>query len=118
MHEPKEVEGQADLFISRQAVEGPPPPAPPFQRHSPTSRAAAASVKESAPTLREAVLRLLRDRGPGTDHEIAAALGIDGSTARPRRVELVRLGLVEDSGKQALTPSGRKAVIWRAKGEG
>lgn len=37
----------------------------------------------------------------------------DGNILRPRRRELELMGIVEDSGKTALTRSGRSAVIWK-----
>ena len=39
---------------------------------------------------------------------------ISTSGCRTRRKELVDLGLVENSGKQALLPSGRHSILWRA----
>lgn len=87
----------------------------PYQAHSGTSREAASSIKGKSARLREQVLQELR-RNPATDEELATLLTLSGNTARPRRVELVELGLVEDSGQRRKTASGRNAVVWRVKG--
>ncbi len=86
----------------------------PFQPHSEASREAAKSVEPSAASVRGRILWLLRRTGPLTDEVIQFACALNPSTERPRRIELVRLGLVEDSGQTAPTKSGRKAVLWRA----
>lgn len=50
----------------------------------------------------------------GTDEEIQIALHLDAGTARARRVELVRMKLIMDSGTKRKTRSGRPARVWRA----
>lgn len=87
----------------------------PYQAHSRTSREAASSIQGKSARLRNQVLDELR-RNPATDEELANALTLSGNTCRPRRVELVDLGLVEDSGERRKTASGRNAVVWRVKG--
>jgi hypothetical protein len=60
------------------------------------------------------VLELLRENPHGlTDEEQQAALKMNPSTQRPRRVELVRRGLVAEFGTRR-TSSGRMATVWRA----
>ncbi len=86
----------------------------PYQKHSETSREAASKIEGDAPTCRGIVLRVLRAHRALTDEEIQTISSLPPSTQRPRRIELVRLGLVRDSGKIALTRSGRKAVLWEA----
>jgi hypothetical protein len=89
--------------------------APPAQAHSATSVEAAEKVKGCTGRLRRAVLELLRGLADGaTDEEMQAALGMAQNTQRPRRVELVRQGLVKDSGRTRLTASRRRAVVWVA----
>jgi DNA-binding IclR family transcriptional regulator len=66
-----------------------------------------------AGTLRAKVLEEIK-RGPKTDEQLIDALEMNPSTLRPRRVELVNLGLIEPDGT-ALTKSGRKALLWRVK---
>ena len=89
-------------------------PDPPYQRHSATSKEAAALAKPDASTQRQRVLAHLL-HGPATDEQMQDALALNPSTQRPRRVELVTMGLVVDSGKTAKTRSGRNAVLWQAK---
>lgn len=103
----------------------PPPDGPyrdslPAQRHSPTSVAAAESVRGRVAAIREAVLRWIQtarivDVKDGlTDEEGSALSGIGPSTYRPRRCELVQAGLVRDSGRTRRVRSGRNAVVWVA----
>jgi hypothetical protein len=59
------------------------------------------------------VLDLLRENAAGmTDEEQQAALAMNPSTQRPRRIELVRRGLVVEAGTRK-TSSGRMAAVWR-----
>ena len=59
------------------------------------------------------VLQLLRENPHGlTDEEQQAALAMNPSTQRPRRVELVRRGFVVEDGSRK-TSSGRMAAVWR-----
>jgi len=80
------------------------------------SMAAAVGIEPNAMTLLRDVLLALRSwRQEGaTDQEIQDALSMDPSTERPRRVDLVKRGLVKDSGRTRLTRSGRKATVWVA----
>ncbi len=89
---------------------------PPAQRHSETSVAAAEDIASAAQTLRRMVLLYLKSRHPdgATDEEAQELLMMSPNTQRPRRVELVRAGLVRDSGRTRKTRSGRKAVVWEA----
>jgi hypothetical protein len=92
-----------------------PPPyrgEPPAQRHSQTSKAAAAQIKKAIGPLHKLILAHLKDN-PSTDEEIMSALDMNGNTERPRRRELELMGKIEDSGKTRLTRSGRTAVVWR-----
>jgi len=85
-----------------------------FQKHSETSRAAAFEIEISAETLRGKVLRCIRDaRSSGaTDEQIQIHLGMNPSTQRPRRVELIERGLIKNSGRTRKTISKRQAVVW------
>lgn len=87
----------------------------PFQSHSETSREAAAR-KRDAQQDRIQVAALLKkrwDRG-ATDLEIQEHLEMEGSTQRPRRIELCDppRKLVVDSGRKRPTPSNRNATVW------
>jgi hypothetical protein len=92
-----------------------PVPAP-SQSHSETSRTAAREIEPKAGTLRGYVLAYIRGSGEtgATDAEMQLALNMNPSTQRPRRIELVTAGLVIDSQTTRQTPSGRKAVVWKA----
>ncbi len=81
-----------------------------------TSRAAGVAMMPHVGTLRRRILGHLVARGilGATDGEIQEALGLKGSTERPRRKELQDGGFVQDSGLVRLTDSGRAAVVWRA----
>src|SRR5262245_10175682 len=88
----------------------------PYVANSETSfDAADAFGSDLAATLRERVYRAIRDSADGlTDEEIQRVLEMDGSTERPRRVELLRAQRICDSGERRDTRSGRRAVVWRA----
>jgi transcription initiation factor IIE alpha subunit len=86
----------------------------PAQRHSKTSRAAAASLDGDAlNAMQRRVLKYLETHGPSTDEEMARGLDMNPSTQRPRRIELQKRGLVVEAGTRK-TVSGRKAVVWKA----
>lgn len=86
----------------------------PFQRHSETSREAAEAARDGAATQRARVLEWFRQQPEGAaDFECIAAFG-GLQSVRPRRIELQGLGVIRDSGRKKLTPSGRQAVVWEA----
>ena len=87
---------------------------PPSVRSSATSIAAAESIKPSAARLRQQVLEHIRECGGCSDEQGMEATGLQPNTYRPRRCELVDCGQVIDSGRKALTRSGRSAVVWIA----
>lgn len=79
-----------------------------------TSAAAAASVRESAETMRGRVLEYIRLCGENgaTREEIELGLDMPGSTVRPRVVELMKLRRVcERPDVTRATSSGRQAAI-------
>jgi len=86
----------------------------PAQQHSRTSMQAADSLDAKAlNALHRKVLAFLRERGPSTDEEMQVGIPMPPSTQRPRRIELVRRGLVVEAGTRK-TSSGRNASVWRA----
>lgn len=91
---------------------------PLFYRDAPhngteTSRSAAQEIRRALPALESRVLAHLAGMVQGaTNEELENALGMGGSTLRPRVVELRNRGLVRDSGKRRNTRSGRAAVVW------
>lgn len=87
---------------------------PPAARERTTSVRAARRIQVKATTFRGQVHDALR-AGPKTDEEICEATGLRGSTVRPRRLELLRDALIEDSGHVRPTRSGREAIVWRIR---
>ena len=91
---------------------------PPAHHNAPagTSSVAASLIAGHAKDLRSLVLAFIVRQGPhgGTDDDGESALGIRCSTYTPRRGELVKLGLVVDSGRRRNTASGRPAAVWVA----
>ena len=81
-----------------------------------TSRAAARSMVEPAGALRTALLKAFVKAGNDglTDLEGESVTGVAGSSYRPRRIELQRLGLIELTNLRRRTPSGRGAAVFRA----
>ena len=79
-----------------------------------TSREANRSITPRKNTLRMTVLNYLYDckQYGATDEEMQEGLGMNPSTQRPRRGELVELRAVEDSGRRRSTRSNRKAIVW------
>jgi hypothetical protein len=66
-------------------------------------------------TQRDRLLAWLRTRPKGaTDQEAATFTGIVPDAIRPRRGELVRLGLVRDSGRVRPTSRNCPARVWEA----
>ena len=51
-------------------------------------------------------------RWPSTDEEIQGWTELSPSSERPRRGELVEMGIVEESGEVRPTKSGRNATVW------
>ena len=92
---------------------------------TPTSQAAAASLRGHVGRLEAVVLDAIRAAGErgATDAEVEQATGLGGSTVRPRRVWLRAHGYVrqalDDDGEVVKRPtqSGRAAVVWIATGE-
>ena len=82
-----------------------------------TSIDAAEQIRPDAGRLRKMVFDAIQAVGAEglTDRECQLATGLQGSTQRPRRIELQRLGLITDSGQRRPTASGRQAVVWVAK---
>lgn len=79
-----------------------------------TQRQAAVAIYPTTGTKRRRVLDAFRSAGQAgaTDDEIQVALDMDPSTQRPRRVELVEGGWLQDTGFRRNTRSGRSATVW------
>lgn len=80
----------------------------------PTSAIAKRSIRSVAGTMRAKVfLQILKMGAFGaTLEELERDLAMPGNTVRPRRQELEQRGLVENSGRERLTTSGRSAIVW------
>lgn len=89
------------------------------QRRKSTSQTAYEKLAEQMPELRAKVYRYLLAKGDegATDEEMQIELGMNPSTQRPRRGELVAAGLVVDSGRRRELRSGNKGTVWVAIGE-
>ncbi len=87
---------------------------PPSVSTSPTSVAAAESVKPDAGRLRGLVLGAIRKAGVAglTCDECEVQLDMRHQTCSARFRELAKAGVIVDSGRKRETRSGRKAVVW------
>lgn len=101
-----------DLF------DGPAYPATPGWKQGTTSRAAARKIAKRAPSLRDEVLRVIRESGSNglTADEAARLLGKTEFAIRPRLTELgPRHGkLIRNSGAKRTNESGAEAIVWVA----
>lgn len=79
-----------------------------------TTEVAARRIAGAAGNLRQRIHAAIVAAGAHglTDDEGEALLWIKPQTYTPRRGELVRLGLVVDSGERRHTSSGRPAAVW------
>ena len=110
--EPKPPLPRAEPTVPEYDVER----APLAQKHSRTSVEAANLMSGSrAGSLRATIWRWLLEQGErgGTDEEGQDALGMEGNTYRPRRVELQEAGLVVATVRTRRTRSNRQAAVWR-----
>lgn len=101
------IDSQCDMPLFTQRA--------PAVRGSVTSAQAADSLGPATlNAMQRRVYEFLRTCGAfgATDEEIQLALGMNPSTQRPRRIELVRRGLVVEDGTRR-TASGRNASVWR-----
>jgi len=92
-------------------------PASPGFKDRQTSREAAGAIEGRAPTLRDRCAGVVRQRGLQgcTADEAAELLGETILSIRPRFTELVRMGLIEDSGERRSNAPGRRAKVMIAE---
>lgn len=81
-------------------------------RPTPSAEAAAKQTPSKKATDQARVLELLTAAGPLTDEQIAERLGMEPNTARPRRFDLVKLGLVQAVDEEGRTRTGSRATRW------
>lgn len=79
-----------------------------------TSKSAAARVVEFDANHFGRIIAALKQRGPMTFHEIAAATGLDGQQSNKRLPELERMGAVRRTGELRRSQSGRQCAVWKA----
>lgn len=80
--------------------------------HPSTAKAAAHAAFPRSGTWRRKVLDAIALR-PRTDDELQHDLTMSGNTERPRRVELVDGGWINDSGERRRTAGGQDAIVWQ-----
>ena len=89
--------------------------APAVNGSATSAQAADSLTPATLNNMQRRVLELLAATPEGlTDEEMQRRLRMNPSTQRPRRIELMRRGLVAEAGTRR-TASGRMAVVWRAK---
>ena len=93
-------------------------PKSPGFKEATTSKDAAAAIAPRAPSLRDAVLKAMRDRWPSgyTADEVAAVLGKSELAIRPRLSELRKTGDIIPTEIRRPNDSGVMARVWAAKG--
>jgi hypothetical protein len=100
MVEQEEMVFPPHVYISKDATE--------------TSEEAAAKVLGRSGSQRRRVFDFITGQASygATDEEIADRLGMNPSSVRPRRLELLHAELIEDSGIRRETSSQSKAIVW------
>jgi hypothetical protein len=87
--------------------------APAVNGSATSAQAADSLTPATLNNMQRRVLELLAVWPQGlTDEEMQQRLGMNPSTQRPRRIELMRRRLVVEAGTRR-TASGRMAVVWR-----
>jgi hypothetical protein len=90
------------------------PNSPGFTAGEPTSEAAADSMEEAAPKLRDKILGLLEPRKQygATCFDLEAITGLSHQTVSPRLSELRHKGYIVDSLQRRPSPSNRDVIVW------
>ncbi len=96
------------------------PEHPPYQPGSETSHEAADRIKSITAKMKYNVMVTYASFGKdgATREEVAHAGGYQGSTVRPRTIELLRMGALEPTGEKRPTRSGNPAQLLRATTQG
>jgi hypothetical protein len=92
------------------------PDYPGFKATGP-SQEAAFRIAPKAKNLREQSLEIFKQhhRLGLTADEMAFLLNVSILSIRPRFTELVRMGVIEDSGERRKNQSGSNVTVWRLK---
>jgi hypothetical protein len=90
---------------------------PPAQQHSATSVAAAEAIKPVLNQLEKKVLDWIAEQGDygATRQEVEFGTWLPGDTVRPRVVDLLKYGLIEETTETRPTTSGRLAFVLKVK---
>ena len=88
-------------------------PHTPGAKRTGTSKLAADSMRERAPTLRDRVLSILKLESLTAD-EVAQNLAQSILSIRPRLSELLALGKIVETSERRRNQSGKLATVWRA----
>lgn len=72
------------------------------------------SIQERLPQTRREVLSVVRDSGKFgiTTYSVAEKLRWAINSVSGRITELAEVGIVIDSGRRGVNPSGKKAILW------
>jgi predicted transcriptional regulator len=72
------------------------------------------SIQESLPESRRSVLRVIENAGDHgiTTFDTAEKLGWPINQVSGRITELNQVGIVTDSGRRGVNPSGKRAILW------
>lgn len=84
----------------------------PAQRHSQPSVEAAYGTAAKRRRHDHRRIAAALSRGPKTDRALQRELELAGSTERPRRIELVRAGIVVEAGYELAERTGRRSTLW------
>jgi len=87
----------------------------PFAKNSPTSKAAAISMRPFAPNIREQVFDVVMTYRLGngsTCDEVEVLSKLSHQTVSARIRELFKAGRIRDSGRTRKTRSNRSAIVW------
>lgn len=91
-------------------------PDAPGHRRVETSCRAAEQLAPRLGRLQQMAATAIRDAGLDglTADELAAVLKLDRWSIQPRTTELLRKGLIRDSGRRRANVTGRQAIVWVA----
>jgi predicted transcriptional regulator len=86
------------------------------RRDPETSQQAARSMEGAAQAICAKLLAAIRAQGPSTQHELAAAVGLDGYRVGKRLSDLRNAQLIEPKGEETRPgPSNRAQTVWQLK---
>ncbi len=107
---------QLDWIDSALGLLGTAYPISPDHRGVDTSRAAAKALLPRLASVQSMVLSVINAAGTtgATGDEIAAILGWERHSVRPRTAELRKAGKIRDSGQRRANATGRAAIVWAA----